>query len=898
MKMNRILRLATTFVVVSLGTSVLAANFTPGNLVIYRKGDGTSALTNCGNPVFLDEYTTDAVTHVQAVMLRTNYFGANSPLLANGTEFADGLITRSVDGRFILVNGYGATLGQFTNLSIQARDAIEVPRIVGLVDQFLNQDTTTAQTNSRANAEGFRSATSTDGTNLWFAGSVGGIRYAPRGSNDSTQLSTFITNMRQVNIFSNVLYFSDASGSAIRIGTVTNDMPVTTTNAFYQTLSGFSTNTGTPLAFALFKLTGGADDFDTLYVADSTTNGVMKWSLVGGNWVNDGSISAFGADGLIGQTRVVGGTTNVDLWITGGGGTLLGGDNLYQWTDSTGYHADPGPASANILLTSPGGESFGGLAFTPVGGETFPSGAARISVGPALGFFSTGLTGCLDPSTQLYSVADPGTASVNWSATCDQNWVTLTPASGLLGSGGSVTVTASFNANVTALATGTNTATITFANTDTHVGDTTRQVREILTPVNILPSTDLITTGPIGGPFTVTNKTYTLTNGATAFNYTISHSPSVNWLTLSTPTNGLLGGCAGVAVTVSLNANANTLGAGIFSDVISFSNKDANTLIDTRNVSLTTGQVFWFDDFSTFIQNNDLLGQKAWTLNNSGSVGGSTFQVSNNAVVYPGGQTLTGQWLFKNFPTTTNPAVFAGLLMTINSVASTQNQYLATMFQFNSGTLGTPAGFTLYELGFRGTDAGFTNFVVAGRYSQQGNTPYFPGTTTFPVGSQLRVIYKSDVNASNMVVYVNPTSTNLAAQTIYVTAANTNSFIADPGVGSFGLRLFGTSTIASPGANLYRLAVSTNYADVYNFITLPFAVTSITRSGNNMVINWNGQPGSNIVQVATSPNNYSGAGTFVNVGSVVLTNFTPATFTDVGGATNKPNRYYRVKGSL
>ena len=66
------------------------AAFTPGNLVIYRVGDGTSPLAGTGNPVFLDEYTT-AGTLVQSIPMPTTVVGANRRLVAGGTATSEGL---------------------------------------------------------------------------------------------------------------------------------------------------------------------------------------------------------------------------------------------------------------------------------------------------------------------------------------------------------------------------------------------------------------------------------------------------------------------------------------------------------------------------------------------------------------------------------------------------------------------------------------------------------------------------------------------------------------------------------------------------------------------------------------------------------------------------------------
>src|SRR5882672_893218 len=114
--MKRIIGSSILLLAIIIGTVAQAAPFTPGNLVIYRlggdaSGNTTIALDNSGANIWLDEYTTGG-SLVQSILMRTNYFGANSPLLGAGTTFGSGLIGRSVDGRFVLVCGYGATLGQ------------------------------------------------------------------------------------------------------------------------------------------------------------------------------------------------------------------------------------------------------------------------------------------------------------------------------------------------------------------------------------------------------------------------------------------------------------------------------------------------------------------------------------------------------------------------------------------------------------------------------------------------------------------------------------------------------------------------------------------------------------------------------------------------------------------
>ncbi len=242
--MKTIIRSTIILAAIALGTGALASSFTAGNLVIYRVGGDASAatgaaLTNRGNFVWLDEYTTDGVTRVQSIMMPTNYFGANSPLISPGSAFGNGLITRSVDGRFILICGYGAKTNQFT-FSLQSAFGTEAPRVIGLVDGNGRIDTTTTQTNRFVDGEELRAATSTDGTNLWFSGSASGARYTLRGSAVATNLPS-IGNIRQLNIFNNQLYFTTVNSSTninIITNNVPNTLPTDSNNVVFAGLAG------------------------------------------------------------------------------------------------------------------------------------------------------------------------------------------------------------------------------------------------------------------------------------------------------------------------------------------------------------------------------------------------------------------------------------------------------------------------------------------------------------------------------------------------------------------------------------------------------------------------------------------------------------------------------------
>ncbi len=108
-----------------------------------------------------------------------------------------------------------------------------------------------------------------------------------------------------------------------------------------------------------------------------------------------------------------------------------------------------------------------------------------------------------------------------------------------------------------------------------------------LTPGMLLvtPAGNLSASGTVGGPFSPASLQYTLNNsGQTALNWTASKTAS--WVTLSAPSGTLAAG-ASTTVTVAFATAANSLAAGSYTDIVSFSNTTSNNGNTTRNVSLT-----------------------------------------------------------------------------------------------------------------------------------------------------------------------------------------------------------------------------------------------------------------------------------------------------------------------
>src|SRR5438552_4476683 len=142
--------------------------FTLGSVVVYRVGaGGTATLTSAGNPVFLDEFAPDG-TLIQSIALPVATGSGIKALVASGTATQDGLLTRSVDGRCLVIPGYerdlGTGSGNLVSGSLAGGGAI--PRVVGRVMANGTIDAA-AELTDAAIAGNFRGAASNDCASLW-----------------------------------------------------------------------------------------------------------------------------------------------------------------------------------------------------------------------------------------------------------------------------------------------------------------------------------------------------------------------------------------------------------------------------------------------------------------------------------------------------------------------------------------------------------------------------------------------------------------------------------------------------------------------------------------------------------------------------------------------------------
>jgi len=313
-----------------------AAPFTPGNLALYRVGDGSAALTTGGTPVFIDEYTPGG-TLVQSLPLPVITNGSQRALVASGTATTEGMLSRSSDGNYLWLTGYATAVG---TPSLASTLSAAVPRVAGRIDAVGNVNTTTALSDF-SDAGNPRSAASDSGSRVWLAGATGGTRYATLGATTSVALAPAPAIMRQTHIAAGQLY---ATTGAVPGGVYAVGSGLPTAPGQIPTLLAATTSPN-----AVFIV----PSLQTMYVADDMAAHILKFAKqMDGTWAAAGSIAATGVRGL---TGTVAGPV-VTLFATSPG-------TLYTAVDNTGAGTASGTATATALASA--NTAFRGIALAP-----------------------------------------------------------------------------------------------------------------------------------------------------------------------------------------------------------------------------------------------------------------------------------------------------------------------------------------------------------------------------------------------------------------------------------------------------------------------------------------------------------------------------------------------------
>lgn len=317
--------------------------FGSGNVVVYRVGDGTTAISDTGTKVFLDEYSPSGGSPIQTIELPSS----SAVNLIAGASRSEGMLTRSADGRFLLLTGYQSTLGVFGGLANSA-----VPRVVGRMgaDGVVDLSTQIPKVDFPGDP---RSATSLDGTDIWLTGGSSGVRYTQFGGSGATSIASTPSTPRQVHVADGQLYVSATQPDSIKLARVGTGLPTSSGQTVTNISSTFAT--GSYAAFVFLDLSASVAGVDTLYLACESPASVLKFCLEGGSWVARGSLSVT-VSGPRGLAAAVSGST-VTLYATRNAALL-------KATDTSGY-AQNITGSFAVLASVTGNAEFRGVALTP-----------------------------------------------------------------------------------------------------------------------------------------------------------------------------------------------------------------------------------------------------------------------------------------------------------------------------------------------------------------------------------------------------------------------------------------------------------------------------------------------------------------------------------------------------
>lgn len=412
-----------------------ATALTPGDVVVYRVGSGSGALSSAAYPVFLDEYTPSG-TFVESVALPTSTSGSTKPLVASGSASSEGLLTLSANGEYLIETGYDTAPG---TTGVSSSTDTSVPRTLGRVSASGEINTTTALTDA-GNENNPRGAASNDGKEFWWSGAgkktSGGVHYATLGASTSTLMSSSITNARAVAIFGGQLYMSadpTREGEHVSVAAIGTGLP--TTGGQATTNLPFATAPNEPYAFTMLTLGEGSSP-DTLYVADNGAGAVVKYGLSGGKWVKDGSVSVTGVTGV--TANDVAGTVTIYATTSGSSGE---GGVLDSIVDKSGLGGTLA-GSATQIATAPANEAFRGVAFAP--GTTIGSGGGPPPSAPEVTASEPTLPAALeDPTnpTDTVKVSDSSFSASELMVTAKSSSTTVAPSVEVSGSGAERTLT-------------------------------------------------------------------------------------------------------------------------------------------------------------------------------------------------------------------------------------------------------------------------------------------------------------------------------------------------------------------------------------------------------------------------------------------------------------------------
>lgn len=360
----------TIFLIITIlltGCSVFA-QFTAGNLAVYRYGDGNPLVNGGRVPVFIDEYNPATGEKVRTIAVSRTASGANYGLeglglTAAGTFEAEGYPVLSRNGETISIIGYNpAQSGQFVIGTISAAGDVSTNTLVATSD-----------------AIGTPRSAVVEGNAVYFNGYQNGVRYKTLGTNTaSARVSSSPINSPRVLTIADTYFSASNNGTKIFAPYASTNVP----NAALPTTSvTFPTSPNIPGSAPLvsahqvlaFKSATGRT---LIYVLDDNGGSPLikkyRSNASGSDWIQFGNVAV-----PVNTKSVTGvySSTGVTLYFTTYANPNAGNaSQLYAFTNSF-TAANEAETAANmtgvpvLLATADANTTFRGVTMAPVYGK-------------------------------------------------------------------------------------------------------------------------------------------------------------------------------------------------------------------------------------------------------------------------------------------------------------------------------------------------------------------------------------------------------------------------------------------------------------------------------------------------------------------------------------------------
>lgn len=335
------------------------------HIVAVLVGDGAAALSSAAQRASLHRYRLDG-TEVSGggwpVSLPVAASGAQHAFTLNGTATSEGALSRSADGRYLVLAGYGAAPGTTgpNSGAISTSAAMTVHRVVARVNAAGQVDTSSAF-NTAYDAANIRGATSIDGAQFWTCGSSGGVQLLAFGAVAAgTPILATPANTRVpliIRTAGDQLYATAGSAGYTTLFTVGSGAP-TVGGQSAGLLPGLPTTNASPYAFALLDRDANVAGLDTLYLADDKGVGIQKWRYSGATWTLAATFSAGFTTGTRGLVAV---PSAASVTLIASSAEALPAPNTLMIVVDDG---SPSP-TARPLVTAPMNTQLRGVALAP-----------------------------------------------------------------------------------------------------------------------------------------------------------------------------------------------------------------------------------------------------------------------------------------------------------------------------------------------------------------------------------------------------------------------------------------------------------------------------------------------------------------------------------------------------